>query len=154
MGQPKYTHLPKWGKRLSHPSYLSSCTEHPRAAANTSPRNRPTPETLTLRQALPEQTRPREGNPILVQDTRYQFRYSTSYSMNLTHCSKTLVLNQWPQHRYLKEWAKRGPKLACIYLTLDWTDLHLKMALGRVPSPINGIIGGPRRQWYSDTYLS
>ena len=37
VGQPKYTHLPKWGKRLSYPSYLRSCTEHPRAAANRLP---------------------------------------------------------------------------------------------------------------------
>ena len=96
------------------------------------------PETPALRQALPEQTRPRKGNPMLPPDF-FQFRYSTSYSMNLTHCSKNLVLNQWPQHRYLKEWAERGPKVACIHLTLGRTDLLLKiMAFGRVPSLING----------------
>ena len=104
--------------------------------------NRTTPGTPTLRQALPEQTRPREGNPILP-PYFFQFRYSTSYSMNLTHCSKNLALNQWPQHRNLKERAERGPKVGCIHLTQSRTDLHLKMALGRDPSPINGIIGGP-----------
>ena len=89
---------------------MSSCTEHPRVAANRLPRNRPTTETPTLRQALPEQTKPREGNLILPPDFS-QFRYSTSYSMNLTHCSKNLVLNQWPQQGCLKEWAVRGPKV-------------------------------------------
>ena len=64
--------------------------------------------------------------------------------MNLTHFSKNLVLSKWLQHRYLKEWAERGPKVACIHLTLGRTDLHLKMALGCVTLSINGIIGGPR----------
>ena len=109
-----------------------------------SSRNRPTPETPTLRQALREQTRNREGNPILPPDF-FQFRHSTSYSMDFTHCSKNLVLNQWPQHRYLKEWAERCPKVACIHITLGRTDLHFKNGIR--PCPLT-------YQWYHRRALS
>ena len=47
----------------------------------TSPHHRPTLETPTLNQALLEQTRLREGNPILPPEFS-KFRYSTSYSMD------------------------------------------------------------------------
>ena len=65
------------------------------------------------------------------------------YGRSVSNTSSMSPSARTSSGRYLKEWAEKGPKVACIHLTLGWTDLHFKMALGRVPSPINGIIGGP-----------
>ena len=50
-----------------------------------------------------------------------------------------LLLNQ------LKEWAERGPKVACIHLTLGRTDLHFKNGIR--PCPVT-------YQWYHRRALS
>ena len=81
VGQPKYTHLPKWGKDYHNLSTWVPVLNIQGPQRTASPRHRPNPETPTLRQALLEQTRLREGNPILPPDF-FQFRYSTSYSMD------------------------------------------------------------------------
>ena len=125
VGQPKYTHLPKWEKILSYPSYSSSCTEHPRAAANRLP---PQP-------ANSRNTHPKAGSSRADQTQRGQpdttprlFPVQVLYI--LLYEPHALFKDSSPQSvataPQINGVGGRGPKVACIHLTLGLTDLHFK----------------------------